>query len=170
MGRPKLALPDSFLRLTPGGKLNPQGLIPFRLGWWLRGVEVKRMVVVSGAPGRQYLRTAAEARIGRSEPIPEGVYLLGDSDGPVNVQEPSWGPGLGAVWIGVHPLDGYGPERYIGIHEDTGLPGTAACIGLKDRTAINQVAKWFEGPERPRMLVVDYAFGTVPAAPVKKNG
>lgn len=164
-----MKLANSILRMTPGAA-DRRGLIHFRLAWWLRGTEKAHLPVVSGQPGAQVLRTAAEATPGRYEPIPEGVYRLGDADAPTGVNRTAgdFGPGLGSIWVGVHPEAGFGPERFIGIHEDANSstsPGTAACLGAMSKKDMETIASWFVGPDRPKQLVVDYARGTVPGAP-----
>lgn len=149
-------------RLDPEGKSDSSFS-----GFSLNGYPVR-----SGAAGAQNLRLAADSRPGSYEPIPEGRYLLGDSDsidgvnwasGRVDNYSGSWGEGLGPVWIGIHPVKGLRFSRVVlGIHQDTGHPGTAGCIGfplldhLKD-----MISRHFRSEDYPRLLVVDWGLGSV---------
>lgn len=163
-----IALPRSFIRTTPG-PVDSRGLILFHFDRWLDGKKIDSATVVSGQPGAQTLRKAADAPVGAYEPIGEGCYSLGDPDAKFGLNVApgggSWGAGLGDKWVGIHPLPGYGPERAEGIHDDDNRatsPGTAACEGANSEEDDAKIFSWFQGADRPTMLVVDYNFGTVP--------
>ena len=91
-----------FLRLTRASRVNSRGLVELALervefGGGLAG----RLIVVSGAPGRQSFRTAAASVPGSLEPLPEGLWRMEEPvwAGPVGDWGKSWGPGLGPVSI-----------------------------------------------------------------------
>lgn len=165
-----IALPSSFLRVTPG-PMDSRGLIQFTMAWWCAGQILDQVVTVSGQPGHQVLRRAADAVPGSLEPLGEGAYAIGDADSVngVNRTQGSFGAGLGNKWLGLHPLAGYGPERAEGVHWDSNAdtsPGTAACEGTETDADMDRVCGWFAGPNRPTILVADYGLGSVPPPPM----
>lgn len=172
--KPKAATTGtSYLRLTQGQASNAQGLLLMRLAWWKDGTEADHVTVVSGQPGHQVLRLAAESPARSFEPIPEGEYLLGDADavrginwasGKVDDYSGSHGDGLGPVWVGIHPAAGNTSRREaLGIHLDANeqfSPGTAGCIGVQGLARLQRLVGWF-GADWPQRLQVDWGLGSV---------
>lgn len=188
---------NPFLRLVPtfneDGSLryNSQDLIRFNLQLWDTGKLVDKAAVVSGQPSkRQILNRARDRRPGSMQPIGEAVYRLGDPDatrgvnwasGKVGDYSGSFGPGLGPVWVGIHPVAGnvYGLKSFdLGLHEDENeyyrqnpelySPGTSGCVGVQhrvpgDNTRLVDVVTWFQ-EYTLKYLLVDMGFGTVPTA------
>lgn len=170
----------AFLRLTPGQAQNAQGLILFRLALWVGTQELDKVNAVSGQPGRQNLLKAKDRWPGSMQPLGEGVYALGDPDAVNRVNWASrvgqfsgtFGPGLGPVWIGIHPPEGnpLGIRSFdFGIHQDDNQsvsPGTSGCVGIQgqkgdaDYARLSQVVGWFQTYDVQK-LVVDYGLGTV---------
>jgi len=90
--------------------------------------------VASGAVGCQKLRLPEDPRSvpGNKEPIPQGVYKVGNIDwanGKDNYNA-SWGPGLGPVWVGLTAT--FSDDRQaFGMHLDENInfaAGSAGCV------------------------------------------
>jgi lysozyme len=167
--QPAPAGPGSWLRLTATSRTTADGLRVLWLGYWRGGVEIDHLEVVSGAPGRQAFRLASASRAGSLEPLPEGLWRVGDAAWATGVRDDysgSWGPGLGPVSI---PLAFVGPGRTergnIEVHIDSnaraGSPGTAGCIGLSGEGDYRRLMTWLRATD-PRDLYVDWKLGSCP--------
>ncbi len=125
-------------------------------------------LVVSGARGAQVFRIGTASRAGSLEPLPEGQWGIEPpawASGRAGDWGASWGPGLGPVSV---PLVWQGPGRTersaIEIHIDWNgrtSPGTAGCVGIKDRQAMQSLLTWLE-QAKPARLFVDWRLGTCP--------
>lgn len=163
--------------MTPTDQRTSAGLILFRLGLFKDGQEVDHMLVTSGQPGVQNLRTSLESVGGSAEPTPEGHYLLGDDDvkhldginwagGPRNYAK-LWPSIASPIWTGIHPAD-WGkmhptePRLSMGVHLDhpNGWPGTLGCVGLLSLDDCKKWVAWNEG-NRVKELYVDHGLGFV---------
>lgn len=90
--------------------------------------------VASGAKNCQVLRKPSDPRSvpGNREPIPQGIYTIGDiewADGKDNYNA-SFGPGLGPVWVALTAR--FSDDRSaFGFHLDDNIdwaPGSAGCV------------------------------------------
>lgn len=185
---------DPTWRMTPSrdsrGVLirDSVGLILFRLGLWVGGVEIAYFPVVSGQPAHQRLLTCDERPESDGSPLGEAEYDMGDSDAHDSF-EINWAGGhgnyskvysggLGPFWVGLHLRKGYnGLLDDAGIHcdwnEDEGAPGTLACVGIQGEESardLDRAQEFVELQERyhARVLVVDHGLGTVPKPQPKK--
>lgn len=126
------------------------------------------MMVVSGAPGAQHFRTAAASRSGSLEPLPEGLWRVENIEWAsrrVDDWSGSWGAGLGPVSIPLtYQRPGTTQRQAIEIHIDWNeriAPGTAGCIGVKNRPDMERLIGWLRETD-PRRLFVDWELGTCP--------
>lgn len=165
---------STTLRLTRTDRRDSRGGVVLELTRYAAdGTRLGVIEVCSGAPSAQHFRQAAESRPKSLEPVPEGVYVLGDLEWAGGVRgdyAASWGEGLGPVWTDVIPVPGNPTRREaIGIHHDHNrayAPGTAGCVGLPTLADVKTWAGWWKDTHgRPTGLVVDYGLGTVPSGP-----
>lgn len=176
---------DQF-RLTPsrdsnGDLVRERGLIVFRLGVWVDGLEVDSLAVYSGAAGKQEehnlkLFSNPNSLPGSLEPIPEGTYKVGPVEwARYNDLYASWGSGLGPVWSDLLPFDsGNGRRSAFGFHLDENnsyAPGSAGCVVMPDRATLDKYLVLRKKFSHIKLLTVDYGLGTVPspAPPVKQK-
>lgn len=164
---------ESLLRLTPsyGDKkklVTEDGLIQFRLGLWVDGVELDHLTVNSGGSGRQTqsnlkLYGDAASLPGSFEPIPEGYYGLGSYEFQrANDYGGNWGTGLGPVWFQITPK-GSGRRSDFGIHLDSNrsyAPGSAGCVVARNLDDLKTIVEWSK-KYNPSKLTVDYGLGSV---------
>jgi len=155
----------NYMRLVRTGTTDEYGALLLRLEYVSGDGQIQDQVqAVSGAPGKQALRTIDQSMSGSNEPVPEGWYLVGQLEwSQLERNQDSWGEGLGPMWIQVYDT---GNRSDIGIHLDANrkvAPGTAGCIGLIHPDDLQKVADWYsrQGQE-PSFLVVDYGLGTLP--------
>lgn len=146
------------IRTTRSGQTDEYGNEFLNVELVENGQVVDRVQAVSGRPGRQNFRTAAQSREGSHEPLPEGTYSLGTPEFDAN----SFGnEALGGMWIGIDPNQS--TERTaLGIHVDgdrTAKPGTEGCLGFIRIEDGRKVSDWIEGGAN--QMVVDYGLGTV---------
>jgi GH24 family phage-related lysozyme (muramidase) len=159
----------AHLRLTRTGRADSRGLHLLRLQEIVDGIPMGQLEVVSGAPGRQAFRIGRDSRAGSAEPLPEGRYAVGHiewANGTDNYQA-SWGPGLGAVWVGIeYRTPGRTDRAALGIHHDENHgtnPGTAGCIGIQGTPDLKRLVAMLRAHD-PKFLLVDWRLGTCPSA------
>lgn len=165
----------SMLRLTKGA-MDPQGLITFRLGLWVDGIEVRHWATNSGSPGVQHLRTYDDpkSRPGNLEPIPEREYKLGPLEFAGSDYQTWFSPALGPVWVSIF-APGDTDSRYrgaFGIHLDANrrmAPGSAGCVVFPTMESLQDFVNWHKKHD-PGLLVVDHGFGTVQGPPGETVG
>ena len=156
------------LCLSRTGKRDNRGLEILRLQRFNNSLPMGSLNVVSGIPGRQVFRKGPASRTGSLEPLPEGLWSIGDIEWANNKADDysgSWGSGLGAVWV---PLAYQGPgsteREAVGIHLDANAivsPGSAGCVTLNNLADLKTVVAWLRAGN-PRELYVDWGLGTCP--------
>lgn len=117
------------------------------------GQIVQRLQAVSGKANTQYFRRGLESRSGSHEPLPQGIYQIGDVD-----RGPGLSRAIGNTFIPITPqFATY--RRLLGIHRDAdrsrGGAGTEGCLGLLTQQDIDTVAN-FVITYRVKTLVVNY--------------
>jgi len=126
------------------------------------GKKMLDIVVCSGQPDYQFFRKAGDPRNvpGNMEPLPQGVYTVGDIEwaNGKNSYTGSWGLGLGPVWVPITCAEEKNRGGF-GIHLDANrdtCPGTAGCVGILDLSTdlYHLVAALRAGD--PKTLVVDW--------------
>ena len=134
------------------------------------GIPMDELLVVSGGPRNQFFRRGKDSKAKSMEPLPEGVYSVGQiefKNGKDNYAG-TWGEGLGPVWIGIEYIRPGKTERSaLGIHLDENVsyaPGTAACIGIRSIDDLKKLVRWLRMDD-PQTLLVDWGLGTCPKTP-----
>lgn len=155
----------NVLLLRDTGFMHPNGLRDFELIRLTSGKPSGRLHVLSGQPGRQNKRLAAEGRSGSLEPIPEGRYEVGPPEwrGRRGDYSASWGSGLGPVWCPISPLQPMNRGDF-GFHLDENhrtAPGSAGCIVFWPLADFEVFLGWQSGPDAATDLIVDHGLGTV---------
>lgn len=159
------------LRLTDTGNEESQGLKILALDLYVDGNIRQTWRVNSGAPGRQNLRkyTDPKAASGSLEPIPEGIYNIGNLEfaGGKFDWVGSWGSGLGDLWASITYYKGETGRSSFGFHLDENrgwAPGSAGCVVFRTKA---DAESWVQAMRKydPAQMVVDWGLGSVPAAP-----
>lgn len=154
------------LRLTRAGRRDSRGLEVLTLAHIRPGV-VSTIAAHSGAPHAQTFRTGAASRAGSMEPLPEGRYRIGAIEWANGVDNyaGSWGPGLGAVWVGLtYQAPGVTARSALGFHLDANAnvaPGSAGCVVLENVLNMKTLVSWLRASE-PQHLYCDWGLGTCP--------
>lgn len=164
----KSAASKPSLCLSRTGKRDNRGLEILRLQRFSNSLPMGSLNVVSGIAGRQVFRKGSASRVGSLEPLPEGLWGIGDiewASGRIDDYTSSWGPGLGAVWV---PLTYRGPgtteREAVGMHLDanaTASPGSAGCVTFNSVADLKTFVAWLRAGN-PRELYVDWGLGTCP--------
>lgn len=117
--------------------------------------------VASGAKNCQVLRKPNDPRstAGNREPIPQGVYRIGDiewANGKDNYNA-SWGPGLGPVWVALSAQ--FSDDRSaFGMHLDENIdwaPGSAGCVVFPDTDTLKLLVSTLRQYD-PQILEVNW--------------
>lgn len=151
------------IRFTDTGTREPSGARIFRLTAYKSGREVAHVLARSGLAYAQTLRHHADpkAKPRSAEPIPEGVYSIGQPETDAG----SWGkPGLAGHWMSIPPHPDYplvGGRSAFGIHPDGAAPGSLGCTVTRTVADWRRVRYWREKLGLDT-LIVDYGFGKVP--------
>lgn len=155
---------EPVIKLTkhPSGKRS-DGLIQLHMEFYDdRGVKYGQVLCVSGVPSAQVFRTGKDSRAGSLEPLPEGVWSVGNIEwiSGKDSYVGSWGSGLGPVWVGMTPL--FSTSRSaIGMHRDDGGIGTAGCVGISSTEDLKELVRLLRLHD-PQRVIVDYNLGTIP--------
>lgn len=183
--------PKRFMTLTLWKRLgqeagNQAGLWAMFLDCFERRgakfAHIGRLVVNSGGPDRQHLRTRADQVVGEREPVPEGVYTLG----PILFASGRWGE-YSAKWPRIDsPISQtIEPVRAIEFHLDGNreyAPGSAGCVVFRTLADLKIYISWAEqDPNKFTSLWVNYGLGTIewpaglkipapPIPPSNRNG
>ncbi len=147
---------EIVFRPTP--KRDNFGLIEFEATLTNNGKPVDRVILGSGARGRQELIHPSVDFAGSLRPIPEGVYRIGT----VEHNPHGWGQGLGNWWVDLIPVKPANNRRDFGIHLDSnrvGSPGSAGCPVAATPDRLDRILKWIEAKNRPELFYVDYGKG-----------
>lgn len=168
------------VRVTKGGSIDSEGLIPLRMALWQKGKELDHVTVVSGQPNRQNFRIATESHPGSMEPIPEGHYKVSGpfwANGAGNFND-DWAPGLGPVVFDINNAPGNATLRAeLRIHQDSNeeiSPGTAGCLGVqgekgeRDFSKLKLIMKWFSDYKIVD-LEIDYGLGSIASLCIPKK-
>lgn len=157
---------EPVIKLTkhPSGKRS-DGLVQLIMEFFdNRGQKYGQVLCISGVPSAQAFRTGKDSRAGSLEPLPEGIYSVGNIEwaaGRDNYNG-SWGAGLGPVWVGTDPTFATARSA-IGIHRDAGAIGTAGCIGISSDADLRECVRLLRLHD-PRKLIVDYRLGSLPVS------
>ncbi|MBM0742005.1 hypothetical protein JOY44_10265 [Phormidium sp. CLA17] len=142
------------LHVTLSSKFTNTGERILNVDLVREGEVVKRLQAVSGKPQKQAFRVGSESRSGSREPLPQGIYAIGQIDRGVGLPL-----AMGNTFIPVTPQ--FSTSRSgIGIHRDAdrmipGGSGTIGCLGLLNQTGIETVAE-FISIYNVKTLIVDY--------------
>lgn len=163
--------PKRFLTLTLWKQLGPEA--GNQAGLWAmfldcferRGAtfaHIGRLVVNSGAPHCQHLRTRADQVVGELEPVPEGVYPLG----PILFASGRWNNyGAKFAKIDSPTSQTIEPVRAIEFHLDGNrewAPGSAGCVVFRTLADLKTYISWADqDPHRFTTLWVNYQLGTI---------
>jgi|GEM_PF-4541097 hypothetical protein len=161
---------ESVIQINRTSKTNPNGLVELQVALLRNGAIVDQLPAIAGVGSKQAFRTPEQSRSGSMEPLPEGYWSLGVvewASGIKNDYTRSWpdpNDGLGPVWITMNPL--FSTERTdIGFHLDNnasrGMPGTAGCVGILNKTDLSKLVNWFDDSKAPKLAIVDWNLGTV---------
>lgn len=161
---------ESVVRINRTSKTSANGLVELQVALTRNGAIVDQLPAISGVGSRQAFRTGELSKSGSMEPLPEGYWSLGVvewASGTKGDYTRSWADpndGLGPVWITMNPL--FTTERTgIGFHLDNnapvGMPGTAGCIGILNKTDLAKLVSWFDDSKAPKLAIVDWNLGTV---------
>jgi hypothetical protein len=110
----------------------------------------------SGLPGKQNFRTLPNQVVGRYEPCPEGLFVLGPLQwaGKKGDYKTLWPAINSPFWV---QIDG---KRATGFHRDAGVPGTAGCIGLLPDEE-KKFIDWWNGYGPFQVLYTNWGLGYV---------
>lgn len=147
------------------GPLKPNGLYDLYLDAWQGTKYIGRMLVESGAPGRQNFRTVPTERREQLEPCPEGEFDLGPLEwaaGSENYTR-NWENIDSPLWVTIYR------GRAIGFHLDGNrryAPGSAGCVVFKTMADLQLFVSWWKAAGGFQKMYVDYGLGyvRVPAA------
>lgn len=146
--------------VTPAGRRDANGLEELYLDGFQNKNHVLRIIVNSGAAGKQRFSNKKTARPQNNELVPEGVYNLG----PLQ-----WGSGkkgdyktlfkavLSAIWQTIDP------NRAIGFHLDGNrniAPGSAGCLVFRNEEEMKLFVNASNGYGPFTQLIVHYGQGT----------
>jgi lysozyme len=150
-------------------QLDSYGAVVLSLQYFKKGQIQDQLHCCSGQPRKQIFRKAQHSKAGSGEPLPEGLWRIGDiqwAGGKDNYDGRTFSNGIGPVTI---PLDFVSPgttERSaIEIHLDwnrsKGYPGTIGCIGFYEVHHYRKLVSWLRDTD-PRDLFVDWGLGSCP--------
>jgi lysozyme len=158
----------SYLKLTKTNRLDKYGCYMLNLEYYKDEKVCGCISVCSGRSNRQEFRKGRESRSRSNEPLPEGLWRIGDikwAGGKDNYYGDVWNNGLGPAKI---RLQYQGPDRTersaIEIHIDWNrgrAPGTAGCVGVRNIADFKRLVAWLRDTD-PRDLYVDWNLGTCP--------
>jgi hypothetical protein len=155
------------LVLTRTGKRDQHGLEILQLQRFNDGVPMGVLTAYSGGPRNQVFRRGVDSRRGSGEPLPEGLWSIGDIDwkaGKDNYSA-SWGPGLGAAWVPIeYQAPGDTERSAIGFHLDENVisaPGSDGCVVFRTKADLASFIAWLRS-DNPRQLYVDWGLGSCP--------
>lgn len=164
------------LRSTRTGKRDNYGCEILRLTRYVDGKEKGFCQVVTGAPGHQVFRRAADpgAREGSLEPIPEGRYRVGAVQwaGRPGDWTKTFGPGFGPFIVTLEPLQQLAGGRgaflfHLDANRLTGSPGTAGCEGFISSTDAQTFLDW--KVPAGTTFVADHGLGSAPPLEESKD-
>lgn len=163
---PKVKVKPHLL-LTRTGKRDQHGLEILQLQRFKDGVPMGVLTAYSGSHRNQAFRRGVDSKARSNEPLPEGLWSIGDIDwaaGKDNYQA-SWGPGLGAAWVPItYQAPGRTGRSAIGFHLDENVnsaPGSAGCVVFRTKADLQQFLAWLRSDD-PRQLYVDWGLGSCP--------
>ena len=142
------------LRVTLSSKFTETGERILNVDLVSEGQVLERFQAVSGKPRKQAFRVGSESKAGSREPLPQGLYAIGQVDRGTGLPF-----AMGKTFIPVTPQ--FSTSRSgIGIHRDadrmiSGGSGTIGCLGLLNQTEIETLAD-FVSSHNVKTLIVDY--------------
>jgi hypothetical protein len=186
--KPKVDPPKDrhYIRITKSGARSSSGLEFLNVALMSGSTQLDKVRAVSGAPSKQAFRLPSQSRAGSAEPLPEGIWNLGEpqrskpskpsilvefASGSSPNFSKNWpdppNDGLGPVWISMYcqkPTS----RSTIGFHIDNNAsfaPGTVGCVGITKDTGLASLRKfvsWFDDPAlAPHIAIVDWGLGSV---------
>jgi lysozyme len=160
----------SFLRLTKTDRRDEVGCCVLELSYFKTGRPKDLLEVCSGAPSRQFFRTADRSISGSFEPLPEGQWRLHEiewADGKDNYSGKIWNRGLGPAkirleYVGPGTVKRTAIEIHIDWNREQRGAGTAGCVGIHNIADYKTLVTWLRESD-PRDLFVDWGLGTCPS-------
>lgn len=152
--------PIVYLKLTRTRQLNAEGLEWLNLDLMSHDKRCDRVLVYSGQAYAQNFNRPENDYSGSMNPIPEGVYQIGEME----YAPDTWGEGLGQRYAPLDIIPQYRANNRsaIGLHLDANRsysPGSAGCVVTPDNMTLDRVISWLDQKSKPRRLVVDYELG-----------
>ena len=177
------------IKVTKSGMRRPDGLEALSVDLMMGSTKIDSVVAVSGQPDAQAFRLPSASVSGSMEPLPEGVWDLGNPkpdsitkkrprldilvefasgrSGDLSKDWPSDFDGLGPIYIEM-TCRKQTSRSDIGFHLDNNSdtsPGTVGCIGIVYDTNLKSLQKfinWFDDPKiAPQYAIVDWGLGSV---------
>lgn len=154
----------NYFILTKGPFDKATGLVDLNLDAYQGTTYIGRIVVNSGAPGKQNpenFRTVPKEKRLQLEPIPEGEFDLGPllwAGKPGDYTSNWFGTIQSPIWVLVYHA------RDIGFHLDGNRrtsPGSAGCPVFKTMNDLKKFVGWWEKYGPFSKMYVDYGLGHV---------
>lgn len=147
-----VATKQPLLRVTLSPRLTETGERLLNLDLVVNGQVQQRLQAVSGKADVQNFRLGQVSRANSREPLPQGIYVLGQVDRAGGLPQ-----AMGDTFIPLAPQFSTGRSG-LGIHRDADRPvgpGTIGCLALLTQDDIDTVAS-FVSAYHVRTLIVDY--------------
>lgn len=167
--------PSSFLYMRFADKYH-DGFRVFDLGLYNQlGIKVDGISVLSGSSNRQYSELIHPSKdyAGSGNPLPEGVYDLGEVEDARNEGKDSFGEGIGRYWIRLNQRFHVNDRDAFGVHDDENReysPGSAGCVCPFASIKMQTILSWMRQKARPRYLICDLGTGFLSDRDVKYPG
>jgi lysozyme len=160
---------ENYLLLTKTSQKDSYNAVVLLLQYFKKRQLQDSLHCCSGQPSKQNFRKAKESLAGSGEPLPEGLWRIGDiqwANGLDNYAGRTFSDGLGPVTI---PLDFVSPgttqrsaiEMHLDWNRSKGYPGTVGCIGFYRVEDYKKLVSWLRDTD-PRNLFVDWKLGSCP--------
>lgn len=147
-----VATKHPLLRVTLSPEQTETGERLLNLDLVVNGQVKQRLQAVSGKADVQNFRIGQFSRANSREPLPQGIYALGQVDRAGGLPR-----AMGDTFIPLAPQFSTGRSG-LGIHQDADRPvgpGTIGCLALLTQADIDTVAR-FVSAYNVRTLIVDY--------------
>ena len=150
-----------YLLHTPTGKRDQWGFRSFLLQLVNHSIAVDALHVISGSPAaqRRELVHPKDDFAGSGNPIPEGIYRIGDL---IRMTVPERGVGYTKIPIDVLSEFRVNNRGEFLFHDDENrayAKGSLGCIVTYTIKDMDRIVSWCTQKARPNILVVNYKLG-----------